>query len=165
MANHRIGLISDLHASPRALEDALALFREQRVTQILCGGDIAGYFDTVAETVDLLKTVNCDCIIGNHDVSYLSGEQTDKNVCDFLSALPTNRRYTIDGCRIYLVHAEPPDELHGGIKLLDIDGEFIESRLQQWEERLQDFDADILKLNIPFRTYMNQRYVFFGFFK
>ncbi len=153
MTTHRIGLISDPHASPQALEQALTLFREQGVTRILCAGDIAGYYDHVPETVSLLQAANCDCVIGNHDVSYLAGEQTDEAVCDYLSQLPTYRRYEIDGCGIYLVHAEPPEGLHGGIKLLDLSGEFIESRLRQWKSRLDDLDADILVVGHTHQVY------------
>jgi putative phosphoesterase len=153
MENHRIGLISDVHASPQVLAEALALFRQHDVKQILCAGDIAGYYDAVADSVALLQAANCACVIGNHDVSYLSGNDRDETVVDYLSGLPRYREFNVAGHRIYLVHAEPPDELHGGIKLLDESGEFISQRLQQWQSKLAGFAADILVIGHTHQVY------------
>ena len=38
----RIGLISDVHATPEPVAEALALFKSQAVDEIFCLGDIAG---------------------------------------------------------------------------------------------------------------------------
>lgn len=153
MATNRIGLISDIHASPGVLAEALALFQQHEVEKILCAGDIAGYFDSVAETVALLQAANCASVIGNHDLSYLSSHDTEPEVCDYLAELPRYREFDIAGNHIYLVHAEPPDELHGGIKLLDQSGDLITQRLQQWQEKLAGFDADILVVGHTHQVY------------
>jgi len=39
----KIGLISDMHATPGPLKEALSIFREEGVDRILCAGDVAGY--------------------------------------------------------------------------------------------------------------------------
>ena len=43
-----------------------------------------------------------------------------------------------------MVHAHPPASQHGGIKLLDVDGEPIAESIQQWSEALADFDYEVL---------------------
>lgn len=153
METCRIGLIGDIHASPQALAEALQLFEQQRVDRILCTGDIVGYFEDAAETVELLIQTGCDCVIGNHDVSYLSAEKSEAAVSDYLSELPLFREFEIAGMHIYLVHAEPPDILHGGIKLLDESGEFIHKHLQAWQDKLTGFDADILVVGHTHQVY------------
>ncbi len=153
MVSQRIGLISDVHASPRELEAALALFQQHEVTKILCAGDVAGYFDEVGETVELMQAANCDCVLGNHDVKYLSGTEQDETVSSYLSNLPLFLEYDIAGSHLYLVHAEPPDKMHGGIKLLNLDGELIPERRQQWQSKLANLEADILVVGHTHQVY------------
>jgi predicted phosphodiesterase len=50
----RIGLLSDPHATPQPVAEALAVFRREQVDQVLCAGDIAGYGTQLAETIELL---------------------------------------------------------------------------------------------------------------
>ena len=49
-----LGLISDVHAEPAPVQEALAIFRRAGVQQVQCAGDIAGYHDELEETVALL---------------------------------------------------------------------------------------------------------------
>jgi predicted phosphodiesterase len=51
----RIGLVSDPHASAAPLAEALAIFRREGVSQVLCAGDIGGYGEQLDETVALLQ--------------------------------------------------------------------------------------------------------------
>jgi len=43
-----------------------------------------------------------------------------------------------------MVHASPPDSLMDGIRLLDQQGNIIESEKQDWMVRLSDFEHDVL---------------------
>ena len=43
-----IGLISDVHATPTPIEEALSIFKQAGVEQVFCAGDIAGYGDQLA---------------------------------------------------------------------------------------------------------------------
>ena len=43
-----------------------------------------------------------------------------------------------------MVHAHPPDDCRGGIKLLDKQGEVQPERIALWTEQLQTFDRDVL---------------------
>lgn len=124
----KIGIISDLHANPYALEVALQHFRTVSVHKLVCAGDLTGYSPLVNETFDILKKLDIDVIIGNHDHYVLSGCPDDKNAVvrecihktrqiihkenlDFLQSLATNKMVQAGGVRIRLVHGSPFDPL------------------------------------------------------
>ena len=142
----RIGLISDVHASPDALADALKIFTRKRVDDILCAGDIAGYYDHLLPTIELLERAHCRAIVGNHDQSYLHAhcDQTVTRECRYLQSLPETLELTVEGKQVYCVHAEPPSAQHEGIKLLDQSGSVIAERKTLWHDKLKDFEPDIL---------------------
>lgn len=144
-----IGLISDVHASHEPVADALRIFDKAGVTQVLCAGDIAGYMEQLDETVSLLEDGECQTIVGNHDLSYLQkyDEKTnhaEQRSLSFLKNLPTTYQSFIEGKRLYMVHAQPPDGCHGGIKLLDKNGLIMPEMVEQWTDNLQSFDYDVL---------------------
>lgn len=141
-----IGIISDVHASARPLAEALDRFEQAGVDQIFCAGDIAGYYEELAATIRLLQDNDCRCVIGNHDHLYLE-KQAHKDVTEeqlFLQDLPAVITEEIAGKSLYMVHAQPPDGCHGGIKLLDKHGEIIEEQQRYWTEQLQPFAYDVL---------------------
>ena len=142
----KLGLISDVHASPASLQEALEIFARENVSDIVCAGDVAGYFDTLSPTIELLQQSHCKTIIGNHDQEYLERNADDQATKEYayLQALPQTLEFNIQNKSIYVVHAEPPSLQHGGIKLLDRQGEIINSRVQHWNELLQDFEYDVL---------------------
>ena len=154
----RIGLVSDVHSTPAALRDALEIFERERVDEIICAGDIAGYFDTLRPTVDLLKACRCRCIVGNHDQSYLekSTASDDPIVIDFLRELPQTLDLEIEGCSVFVVHANPPSEQHGGIRLLDPQGRVRDERRQEWAERLAEFERDVLIVGHTHQVYAEE---------
>ncbi len=141
-----IGLISDVHAAPEPLEQAISIFADAGVDQILCAGDIAGYMEGLPQTIKLLKDNACQTIMGNHDLLYLDHheDEPDDEVSTFLQRLPAFYEATIEGKRIYMVHAQPPDGCHGGIKLLDKNGELLPDKVARWNDELQAFDFDVL---------------------
>ena len=144
----RIGIISDTHSSTAPLAEALKIFTTEHVDMIICAGDIAGYGeDELVQTVELLKENNCFIISGNHDdepTDKSSSQNHSREFYSFFKSLPKRLHFEIEGKSIYVVHASPPDQQHGGIKLLDQDGNIISSQLQKWESELSDFDDDIL---------------------
>lgn len=144
-----IGLISDVHAAPEPVAEALELFEKAGVEQVLCAGDIAGYQDQLDVTIALLQDNNCQTIIGNHDLKYLDHHDEIESAADhraisFLKQLPATYQANIEGKRLYMVHAQPPDGCHGGIKLLDKNGKILPERVAQWTQTLQSFDHDVL---------------------
>ena len=151
----RIGLVSDVHSSPEALRHALKIFAEQKVDDIICAGDIAGYYDSVAPVVEQLIAADCKAIVGNHDQSYLKlpADEQEPSVRDYLAQLPQTLELVIESKKILVVHANPPSEQSGGIKLLDRHGELVDERKQEWSARLADCDADVLIVGHTHQVY------------
>lgn len=141
-----IGLISDVHAAPAPLEEALSIFAEAGVSQVFCGGDIAGYNEQLEQTITLLESNNVQSIIGNHDLKYLKQHdgETENHAVSYLKKLPEFIETVIDGKRLYFVHAQPPLASHGGIKLMDKLGNVQGDKLSEWAETLKTFDYDVL---------------------
>ena len=141
-----IGLISDVHASPQPVADAMKLFAKAGVNQVLCAGDIAGYMNQLDETIKLLVENNCQTIVGNHDLLHIDHHEDEVENASivFLKQLPVKYDDIIEGKRLYMVHAQPPDSCHGGVKLLDKTGQLQTDKVAQWEKVLQSFDYDVL---------------------
>jgi len=141
-----IGLISDVHASPAPVAEAFSMFAEAGVDQVLCAGDIAGYMDELEPTIELLVENKCQTIVGNHDLLYLDHheDESDNTAVAFLEKLPASYETVIEGKSVYMVHAQPPDGCHGGIKLLDKNGELLVDKVAQWTQKLQSFNHDVL---------------------
>ena len=141
-----IGLISDVHATPAPVAEALSIFEKAGVEQVFCAGDTAGYRDQLEETVALLIESGCRTIIGNHDLGYLEehADDADNRATEYFKQLPSSIDASIAGKRVYMVHAHPPDDCRGGIKLLDKQGEVQPERIALWTEQLQTFDRDVL---------------------
>lgn len=149
----RIGLLSDMHAMAAPVREALAIFEREGVEQILCPGDIAGYGEELAPVVELLQRSGCECVIGNHDRWCIERGEADDEILAFLSGLPTTREYVIEGCRLYMVHASPPDSDMDGIKLLDETGALIPEELDDWRARLQGVGCDVLVVGHTHQAY------------
>ena len=142
----KLGLISDPHAYPEPVAEALSIFKKEQVDAIWCTGDIAGYGEGLEETFRLLQKSDCQSILGNHEIKYLkkNSELIDTDVNSYLDSLPRVMQQNIEGKTVYMVHASPPDSLMDGIRLLDQQGNIIESEKQDWTIRLNDFEHDVL---------------------
>ncbi len=158
MMTTRLGLISDVHASPIPLRQALEIFDQHHVSDIICAGDIAGYFDSLDRTVELLKQYNCKVVIGNHDQSYLDAIKTEQTSAEieYLQALPNYLEFELENKSIYVVHADPPESLHGGIKLLDQYGHIIPRQSEYWKNKLLGFSYDVLVVGHTHQVYAVQ---------
>lgn len=67
----RLALISDIHANfeaLRALSDVLT-----DADQVLCLGDLVGYYCQVNEVIDYVRSLDALCLVGNHDHFLLHG--------------------------------------------------------------------------------------------
>jgi putative phosphoesterase len=74
----RLALIADLHANLPALDAVLADIRQQEAGRIICLGDIATIGPQPGLIIDKIRSLNCSCIMGNHDAVLLNPEQTVK---------------------------------------------------------------------------------------
>jgi putative phosphoesterase len=151
----RIGLVSDVHSSPGPLGQALEIFSNEHVDQIICAGDIAGYYDTLAPTIELLAQSNCRAIVGNHDQYYLEKATLDDetSIRDYLELLPQTLDLEIEQKRVLVVHANPPSEQHGGIKLLDQQGQIRQDRKDEWSMNLAKLEHDVLIVGHTHQVY------------
>ena len=154
----RIGLISDVHSSPDPLAEALEIFSNEQVDDIICCGDIAGYYDTLEPTIELLARSNCKAIVGNHDQGYLKKPRQDgeSSIRAYLQTLSQTLDLEIEGKRIFVVHANPPSEQHGGIKLLDQQGETRQDRIDEWTMTLSELEHDVLIVGHTHQVYALQ---------
>jgi len=151
----RIGLISDIHATPEPLREALGALANAEVATILCAGDIAGYGPDLESTVELLVGSDVRSILGNHDLWWLADQQSEKGgpVADYLDQLPLVAELEIEGCRIVMVHGSPPASVMEGIKLLDEDGEMVDELRDHWRGQLEGFAADVLVVGHTHQVY------------
>ena len=142
-----IGLISDVHAKAAPVREAMAIFARENVRHILCAGDIAGYHDELTETLALFAEHGVRAVRGNHDLRYLEargGDDGDPAAACFRQ-LPAAIDTVLEGRRLYMVHAEPPDACGGGgIRLLDPQGGVRPDRSEQWRRQLADCACDVL---------------------
>ena len=154
----KIGLVSDVHSSPGPLGQALEIFGNANVDEIICAGDIAGYYDTLAPTIELLAQSNCRTIIGNHDQSYLAKppREDESAIRAYLQNLPQTLVLEIEQKRVYVVHANPPSEQHGGIKLLDQQGNTRQDRNDEWTMALAEFEHDVLIVGHTHQVFAEQ---------
>ena len=71
----KIGIVSDIHAQPeasrRTLEDMPS------VDLVLCAGDVISDYRFCAETVDMLRRAQVQCIQGNHETSFFGNRSPD----------------------------------------------------------------------------------------
>ena len=141
----RVGLVSDVHAYPAPLSEALDLFEHHNVDLILCAGDIAGYGDSLDETVSLLTESQCQSIMGNHEIWYLEKTQDSaQQSCRYIRSLPRTREFNLAGKRLFMVHASPPDAYLGGIRLLNKQCEMDPEQVRYWTDKIAGFEYDVL---------------------
>lgn len=67
-----IAFISDIHGNFEALKAVLAEIDRLGVTEIVCAGDVVGYYSQVNECCDQLRERAIPCVMGNHDW-YMAG--------------------------------------------------------------------------------------------
>ena len=154
----KIGLNSDVHATTGSVQEALAVFQRQRVDRILCVGDIAGYGAELDQTVGLLIGSGCETIMGNHDLWYLDNPSDEKaeSVVAFFEKLPLWLQVTLEGKRVYLVHASPPHSLMEGIILLDEHAQILADRKTWWTDELEGSEFDVLVVGHTHQVFAEQ---------
>ena len=122
----KIAAISDIHGNIYSLMKVLEDIDEQRVDLIVCLGDLVGYGPHPNEVVALIKRREIPCIKGNYDASVVDGDFTfirNTSINSFslpwaseevrasnkfyLSQLPTELNYDINGVKIKFTHGSP----------------------------------------------------------
>ena len=73
----RRAVISDIHGNYPALQSVIDDIDKAGIDEIICLGDVVGYYCQVNECIDLLKKRNIHCLLGNHDYYMISGTCCD----------------------------------------------------------------------------------------
>ena len=88
---HRLAVISDIHGNYPALRAVLDDIDNNNVDEIICLGDVVGYYCQVNECIDLIRERGVLCLIGNHDYYMISGtcceSKTVKMCIDYQSTI------------------------------------------------------------------------------
>ncbi len=63
----KFAMISDLHGNTYAVEKTIQDIKTRGVDQIICLGDVATLGPDPKGVIQLLQSINCPCIEGNHD--------------------------------------------------------------------------------------------------
>lgn len=63
----RYAILSDIHANLEGLQAVLKDAAEQGCTHYVCLGDIVGYGPNPKECLDIVLSLNCPTVVGNHD--------------------------------------------------------------------------------------------------
>lgn len=109
----RVGIVSDIHAQPGALEQALELLERRGADRIVCAGDIMDKGPDHDRVVELLLDWYVPSVLGNHDENALARawDPWDLVLTDqtraFLEDLPLSRSYEWFGQRILISHGTP----------------------------------------------------------
>jgi predicted phosphodiesterase len=85
----KYAIISDIHGNLEALQAVLKDIEDREISSHICLGDIAGYGANPNECVDVIRALNCPCILGNHD----AGAVGITNISNFNSAARTAIEY------------------------------------------------------------------------
>lgn len=154
----KIGLISDVHATPGPVQEALATFHREGVTTILCAGDVAGYGKELEQTVALLADSKCQVILGNHDLWQLErcDDAAKGPAEEYLRRLPAVIELSFAEKKIHMVHGSPCEFFMKGIKLLDENAELLQDQKDFWGGCLKTFPADVLVVGHTHQVFAEQ---------
>lgn len=154
----KIGIISDVHATPAPVQEALGIFQREAVETVLCAGDVAGYGHKLEQTVTLLRDHSCHVILGNHDLWWLSRRdyQTEGPTEKYLRSLPVVTDLCFENKKVHMVHASPPESLMEGIKLLDEKAVLLQEQQDYWADYLKSWVFDVLVVGHTHQVFAEQ---------
>ncbi len=127
--NTRIAVCGGPYANPSALRAFIADARARGCERLFCLGDLGGFGAEINELWPLLREAGIECVAGNYDVAIARGDtdcgcgyrdprdnesaqliydhtraHTSPEFATWMGRLPTQRRLSIDGCDVHLVH-------------------------------------------------------------
>ncbi len=117
----KLGLVSDIHGDPVALELAWAHLITMKVDRIVCAGDLVGYGPFPDRVVAFLKERQIPSVRGNHDrwtvsrgpgaVDEFGGGTPSHETLEYLGSLPADLLIEA-GTRIgVVVHGSPSSDM------------------------------------------------------
>ena len=179
----RIAVISDLHANLPATEVVFKSIDDHNVDEIVCCGDIIGYYTNPLEVIEIVKKRVKYSITGNHDSITVTDDfqsearyfneaarraliwtrkllKPNLEYWSFIKQLPLTKHIVLDGYKFFLAHGTPtaPEEWEYFYYFGVSDQE---AEMNDW---LIEYNADIIALghtHVPFR-YTAQKKPFRG---
>ena len=115
----RLGVIGDVHGEAETLEGVIDALESMNVERVLCVGDLVDGLGDVDAALGLLEARGVECVAGNHERWFLSGEQRSLEnatleISDasraFIEALPRTRRYSTPAGEALLCHGVGEDD-------------------------------------------------------
>ena len=116
----KLGIISDLHGDPVALELAWAHLMVKGADRIVCAGDLAGYGPFPDRVVAFLQEHEIPSVRGNHDRWALErglgirdefgGGTPSAATLEYLASLPAEMRFDLNG-PIAVFHGSPRSDM------------------------------------------------------
>jgi putative phosphoesterase len=117
----KLGLISDVHGDPVALELAWAHLTVMGADRVVCAGDVVGYGPLPDRAVAFLKERQVPSVRGNHDRWALErgpgvgdpfgGGTPSAETLEFLKGLPFYLSFDAGGRVVVVVHGSPRDDM------------------------------------------------------
>ena len=122
MTIHRLGIIGDVHAEDRHLEQALTFLERLELDALICTGDIADGRGSVARCVELLQSYQVQTVRGNHDRWVLQDKarhvpdahlasELEESVLAYLAALPLQIELATSAGPLLLCHGIGANDL------------------------------------------------------
>jgi pyruvate-formate lyase-activating enzyme/diadenosine tetraphosphatase ApaH/serine/threonine PP2A family protein phosphatase len=128
----RIGVCGGPYANPHALRAFVVDARERGCERLLCLGDLGGFGAEMDPLWQILVDNGIECVAGNYDVAVHRADPdcgcgyrdprdnefaqliydhtlavTSRAFADWMGGLPTERRATIEGVDVHMVHGSP----------------------------------------------------------
>lgn len=161
----KLGVISDVHANASALEAVLYQLRRRGVDQIVCAGDLVGYYPQAERAIRLLQIADVDCVMGNHDEAVLGSTPTEFNIYakravdwtrrnisedsrEFLKSLPLDLNMSLTGEDIYIVHGSPREPTKEYVLEEQVSSDFLDYHFEN--------KPDILILGHTHQSFIKQ---------
>lgn len=143
-----IGVISDVHSNLPALEAVLEEFDNRGVDEIICAGDLIGYYPYPNDVLNLISSREIKCVRGNHDEAVLTGtpqnykdtaiktlkwtkNQIDEEKKDIIKSYPVERVEKYNFLTVHVVHGSPLHPFTDYIYPEDVDHRFIKENLNK----------------------------------
>ncbi|MFX0205038.1 MAG: metallophosphoesterase family protein [Candidatus Hodarchaeota archaeon] len=171
----RIAAISDIHGNLEALSNTLKYLKKQEINQILCGGDIVGYYPDPVACVRLIQTHALKVIAGNHDVTVTKENskfrreiewynpyaaqalswtrktlEKDRKAWNYLESLRYQDFVEIAGKKLFMVHGSPDKPIEEYVSYGGRSDYRTRARMNNW---LKTKNCDVLLLghtHVPF---------------
>ena len=170
----RIAIISDIHGNIFGLKAFFEDIKNKKIDEIICLGDVVGYYPYPNEVIELVRDKCTITILGNHDAGVI-GVEPEFNFNDYaLEALNWTKEYISeenlnwlktlkkrvqivrDNKNIYLVHGSPYD-------VFDYIYVYDERDKEMILETMAFLKTDVLMVghtHIPVKVEYNNRKIF-----